>query len=1181
MANRPIYKKANMRLKFAQRTRLLLVAAFGCLLFPRSVHADVDYTKSIKPLLHERCYSCHAAIKQKAKLRLDTVELMLKGGKSGPVLQRGQPEKSLILTRVTATDLAERMPPEHEGEPFTTAQVQLLRDWIAAGAPAPVDEKPETDPKDHWAYRPRVRPPVPAVANTKWVRNPIDAFLRQQHERHGLTPQPEASRAVQLRRLYLDLIGLPPTTAELAAVEGDTSADWYERVVKRLLDDPRHGERWARHWMDIWRYSDWWGLGDQLRNSQKHIWHWRDWIVESLNADTPYDEMIRLMLAADESHPTDLQKLRATGFLARNWFLFNRHSWMEETVEHVSKGFLGLTVNCAKCHDHKYDPITHTDYYKLRAFFEPYHVRMDVLPGEPDLTRDGIPRAYDGLLDAPTYRFVRGDENRPDKSAAIAPGVPELLAFKELAIKPVALPPEAWQPERRPWILDSQLTAARKKIEATEAAVAKAKETLAAAQKRAAELPATKKPGRDEVQELLDAAASKAAPAAKPANRPQTAATTPPATPAIAPLVTTRFTATEPTRWKLFGGDWSHTPAGLEQKRNGSTRVAARWLEKAPRDFDATVRFTIRGGTTYRSVGLSFDTSQADPAGTAAPTDSELNVYVSAWATAPKIQAAYSRGTVWQYPTDAMRTLPVELNREYTLRVQARGPVINASLNGEPLLAWRSPLARRDGAVQLITYDALAVFHEFTLSPLAETAVLREPSAAPAPAPAVPMVAAKPNTPEAARAAADAAQAEHTAAELAVTVAKAELVSLEHRIAALRATWARMDAGTNSPNPALAETEREKIKTAVLAEREAAVAKARHTIADAELRLARAAKDKKAAVEKELKTARESLDKATKNVSAPVAATEKVTPVSGAKWTPTRFFNSGKDDPTVEFIPTSSGRRSALANWITDPRNPLTARVAANHLWTRHFGTPLVPTVFEFGRKNPPPTHPELLDWLASELVDNGWSMKHLHRLIVTSAAYRMSSSLAGGETSAAKDPDNLRWWRRTPIRLEAQAVRDSLLALSGELDPTIGGPSVPTASQAESKRRSLYFFHSNNERNLFLTTFDEAGVKECYRREQSIVPQQALALANSRLVHDAASLIATRLTTEVPPNDDKAFVRQAFRTVLGTAPGDAESAACLKTLDAWRKLPQATPATARAQLVWALFNHNDFVTLR
>ncbi len=218
---------------------------------------------------------------------------------------------------------------------------------------------------------------------------------------------------------------MPPSFEEWEKLESDLEEGWYERLVDRLLADPRHGERWARHWMDIWRYSDWWGLGDQLRNSQKHIWHWRDWIVESLNHNLGYDEMIRQMLAADELYPNDASRLRATGFLARNYFLFNRHQWMDETVEHVSKGFLGLTMNCVRCHDHKYDPFEQIDYYRLRAFFEPYHVRLDCVPPEIDLTRDGIPRVFDGKLEEATYLFVRGDENRPDKSQAIAPGIPQ------------------------------------------------------------------------------------------------------------------------------------------------------------------------------------------------------------------------------------------------------------------------------------------------------------------------------------------------------------------------------------------------------------------------------------------------------------------------------------------------------------------------------------------------------------------------------------------------------------------------------------------------------------------------------------------------------------------------------------------------------------------------------------
>ncbi|HEU4754190.1 MAG TPA: DUF1549 domain-containing protein, partial [Armatimonadota bacterium] len=365
--------------------------------------------------------------KQNAGLRLDTAALALKGGSAGPVIVPGNPAASRLLVRVTLPEHGGRMPPE--GEPLKPEEVRALRAWILQKPKPLAGEQPEKDPREHWAFRPVRRPPVPKVRSAAWVRNPIDAFIAQRHEQKGLKPQPEAPRRVLVRRVYLDLIGLPPSPEELARLEADRTPGWYERLVDRLLRDPRYGERWARHWMDIWRYSDWWGLGDQLRNSQAHIWHWRDWLVESVNADTPYDEMVRQMLAADELYPNDLGRLRATGFLARNFYLFNRNQWMEETVEHVSKGLLGLTVNCAKCHDHKYDPVKQADFYKLRAFFEPYEVRLDVVPGEPDLNRDGIPRAFDGPADTPTYLFIRGNEAQPDKSAPMEPGVPGLLAF--------------------------------------------------------------------------------------------------------------------------------------------------------------------------------------------------------------------------------------------------------------------------------------------------------------------------------------------------------------------------------------------------------------------------------------------------------------------------------------------------------------------------------------------------------------------------------------------------------------------------------------------------------------------------------------------------------------------------------------------------------------------------------
>ena len=242
-------------------------------------------------------------------------------------------------------------------------------------------------------------------------------------------------------------------------------------------------------------------------------------------------------------------------------------------------------------------------------------------------------------------------------------------------------------------------------------------------------------------------------------------------------------------------------------------------------------------------------------------------------------------------------------------------------------------------------------------------------------------------------------------------------------------------------------------------------------------------------------------------------------------------------------------------------------------------GRPLVSTVFDFGRKGSRPDHPQLLDWLAVELMENGWSMKHVHRLIVTSAAYQMSSSVAGAEVNVAKDPENRYWWRREPIRLQSQVMRDSILSLAGTLDLTMGGPPVLAAAQANSRRRSLYFFHSNNSRNLFLTTFDEAGVNDCYRREESIVPQQALALTNSTLVLDATKLIAQRLAREAP--EERIFIDRAFALLLGIKPGEKEVVASSRALQAWRELPGGSDEQARTEFIWTLINHNDFVTLR
>lgn len=1099
---------------------------------------EVNYLKQVKPLLEARCYACHGALKQQGKLRLDTVALALKGGASGPALVKGNPDKSELIARVTTKEIAERMPPEHEGTPLNQAEIDLLRKWIQAGAPHPADEKPEADPREHWAFRPITRPEVPKVKNAPWVRNPIDAFVSQQHEKRGLTPQPEADRAVLLRRLYLDLIGVPPTPEEIASVQADKRPDWYERTVSRLLDDPRYGERWARHWMDIWRYSDWWGLGSELRNSQKHIWHWRDWIIESLNQDLAYDEMVRQMLAADELYPNDLNKLRATGFLARNYFLFNRHQWLDETVEHVSKAFLGLTMNCVRCHDHKYDPFPQINYYQLRAFFEPYHARLDVVPGELNLERDGIPRVFDAWPDDPTYRFIRGDEKNPDKSKNIAPAVPKFLVPELPEIKRVDLPFEAWQPQRRAWVIENHLNQAKQKLAAAESDLAKLKERIARL--------------KDDPKER------------------DTAQGSPPTDPKKQPLIHEKFTKLDSKRWQTFGGQWKQQADRLEQTQDGAQRSVLRLLEKAPRDFDATFRFTLLGGSQWRSIGLGFDAADDDPTKDTAGKYHEQMVYVSGYSGGSKIHAVYNDGGRWNYPPEpALRLLPIQLKREYTLRVQVRDRTINAYLNGTPVLACETALPRREGHLQLITFDALALLQEFRLDPLgAEVKLLRSDS---------PLLKGGSATPEATR---EDLLVEQAIAEAAVAVAKAELNALERRAQAWQAIWSQ----------AAENEQRSTHAAAIQALRELKVAQTQQALILAEREQKRATTpDKQAATSKAVQAAKEALAQAQANLRAEIKTSDKLEEFVGARWTPTRFRSSTADDPAPKFLPYSTGRRSALAKWITDPRNTLPARVAVNHIWNRHFGTPLVASVFDFGRKGSPPTHPELLDWLASEFIDKGWSMKHLHRLIVESATYRMSSTASSAE-NRNRDPDNIYLWRRTIGRMEAQIVRDSLLALADQLDPKRGGPSIPAAEQATTKRRSIYFFHSNNERNPFLATFDDALVTDCYRREQSIVPQQALALTNSRLVLDVSRPIAERITKGLlarsQPDNDETFVQEAFLYLLAHKPSERELQDCLKTMAEWRKLPEAGKDNAaiqfaRANLVWVLLNHHDFITIR
>ncbi|MEK9948841.1 MAG: DUF1549 domain-containing protein, partial [Verrucomicrobiales bacterium] len=435
------------------RLTMMLMSLLG---YSIPAHSDAlqSYEEHIKPMLKERCFACHGSLKQKGGLRLDTAMHIRERGAQEPLIDLKHPDQSILLQRLRTSDMEERMPPE--GKAVDPAILERIEAWIAAGAPGPSLEEEESDPSDHWSFH----PPVEATITTRGT-HPIDALLQSIHEEHEVEPQAISPPLLLMRRLFLDLVGTLPEPEEIAEYVKEPTDQHYEKIVDRLLASPHYGERWGRHWMDIWRYSDWFGLGEQLRYSQKHIWHWRDWILESLNEDKGYDQMILEMLAADELFPLDEERLRATGFLARNYFLFNRTTWLDKTIEHTARAFVGLTLQCSKCHDHKYDPITAEDYYRFRAILEPHQIRTDALPGEIDLEKNGLPRAFDMHPDAATFIHVKGDEKNLDQSQPMSPSPPAFLGHIPFTIQPVSLPPSAHLPALKDHVLASQLQKAR------------------------------------------------------------------------------------------------------------------------------------------------------------------------------------------------------------------------------------------------------------------------------------------------------------------------------------------------------------------------------------------------------------------------------------------------------------------------------------------------------------------------------------------------------------------------------------------------------------------------------------------------------------------------------------------------------------------------------------------------
>jgi hypothetical protein len=824
---------------------VLVVLLSGGRAFSDPPPEKIDFRRDVVPILEARCFACHRGAAATASYRLDLRAELLGETTGKPLVIIGKSGDSRLIHAVTGKTPGKLMP--RKGPPLTGREIGILRAWIDQGLAWDDHLFPAALKSDHWAFQPINVPPIPKVPNPAWVRTPIDAFIVAKHVEKGLSASRAADPRTLIRRLHLDLTGLPPSPDEVAqfetawhetstksqAVRSQTptrsQAGAWERVVDQLLASPHYGERWGRHWLDVARWAE--SEGYESNHLRSFAWRYRDWVVQSFNRDLPFADFVRQQIAGDELSPYADEHLIATGFLAAARLSSNeedrprqRNDIYVDIVNTTASAFLGLTVQCAQCHNHKFDPITARDYYRLMGFF---------VKGQPGNL---------GLRD------------------------PKLWAEYE---------------SRKPKGYDAALQTRDELYEAArQRKIEEVRKSLTPQQKKALALPS-------------------------------------------------------------------------EERTPNEEKIA-------------------------RAADLLFQFSSGN------------------------IERALSAGEKKRY--DDVKQAVLEMEKGMLEKPQTWG-----------------------------FYSPATSPHQTTVLPMKGFYPLQ-----------------------------------HEPKELA------------------RARPYLFEAG---------------------------------------------------------------------DVHRPAFAVD-------VGW-PSCFgpMPSGAADKTP---------RRALAHWLTDKNQPLTARVYVNRIWQYHFGRGLVATASDFGVKGARPTHPELLDWLASELLRTG-STKHLHRLIVLSNTYAQAST--GNAPNAKTDPDNHYLWRWQPRRLEAEAIRDAYLAVAGELDRRVGGPSVP--ANDKSLRRGLYLLQKREAPPPLQALFDGpiAMTESCARRQVTTVALQPLYLLNSEFSVQRAEALARRVE-RLAGGDRAKQIAAAYRLALGRQPDAKERAL------AERFFERAASSNALAHYCQVILNLNEFVYL-
>ncbi len=1113
--------------------RIIVLAAALVAGAGRAVAAEeggVDASPAaIQLLLARRCGKCHDDATAKGGLSLASAAGLLAGGDSGPTIVPGKPEESLLLAAVGYADDRVQMPPDGK---LSAAEIKSLGEWVTQGAPWPADGVPAGAPvarpaprritdadRAHWAFQPVRDEAPPEVADEAWPRGAIDRFILARLEAVGLPPSEPADKRTLLRRATFDLTGLPPTPEEMADFLADESPEAFETVIERLLASPRYGERWGRHWLDVVRYADARDLIQLPPESDfREAWRYRDWVVDAFNRDLPYTDFLSKQIAGDLLQPDDparidAEALVATGFLAIADFVPGDvdkermiADCVNDQIDVVSRTFLGLSLACARCHDHKFDPVSTDDYHALAGIF----LSTRTIPGP---VKGNTPLIRVPLLPAAEIAAIEAQAAADRKRLAELAGMMSVARDAEhrRALEAIVVADSA-RYCLAAWDLRH---AARSGLPMTAAAVAAERHLddktlvrwlalLDAPPSHVAPLAAA----TDRAEAVRLVATLSGHLAAEGAKR--EAQRTDPARAAILVNELFRFRADDPGLVCDLAGKIVAWP-----DRDGLADDALPLAEHAA----PALATTILGGRERPVV--RFDSGAILAAGREVPAVGAVTVLFRPAADA----APGQRLLGWEDAAVGQHGVGLIAEKTGALHAILRHGSGNGDIvvgpEPEPVGFQLLTLTWGPGGTKLFRNGELAGSNAGleSVSSAPDIRALRIGGAGSGAGPSF----------------------RGDLAELRVVAGALDEATRGQIEAEIRARWLEEHAvaaestgaesfelltGSTSPfaRPA--------------AERDAWLASAARERIES-LRAEHDALARKPAVEiPRAVVVQDGGVPETRHAGFQDAAVFiRGNPANRGHVVPRGFprvLGAGEPMP----IGPGSGRRE-LAAWLSSPSHPLTARVMVNRLWQHHFDAGIVPVEGGFGLRGEPPNHPGLLDHLASRFIESGWSVKAMHRLMMRSSTYRQGSRAE--ESSLAADPGNRLLGRMPRQRLEAEAIRDACLAVSGRLETTPGGPAF---TELMTPRRSLYLMATRTGAKTtgFGALFDGADCGAIVEaRKASTVAPQALFLLNDPFILDLADALAARVALERPEGDVQSRLERLHALLFGRLPTDEE----------------------------------------